>query len=51
MTVTVTADTVLKRQKADGSFEDVKVGSLWEESPLVVIVLRRPGCSESLVEV
>lgn len=44
----ITAETVLKKpiEGGTGGFEDVTMGSLWADSPVLVLVMRRPGCSE-----
>lgn len=44
----ITAETVLKKPIGGGSdgFEDVTMGSIWADSPVLVLVMRRPGCSE-----
>lgn len=50
MGANITSDTTLKKPVAGGEFEDVRMGSLWADSPVLVIVMRRPGCSELCIE-
>ncbi|KAL6780906.1 SELU1 [Auxenochlorella protothecoides x Auxenochlorella symbiontica] len=44
MGANITSDTILKKPVAGGEFEDVRMGSLWADSPVLIIVMRRPGC-------
>lgn len=32
------------KERVDGEFRDVPLSDLWRDQPLVLLILRRPGC-------